>query len=93
MKNEHAVIVGAGLVGCVLSAYLSKRGYRVDVFDRNPDPREAQNKVGRAINLTICDRGFKALDRVGAGEEDFRTSIWKNASLAGWQANLSALRK
>jgi len=75
MKNENAIIVGGGLVGCLLAVYLSKRGYRVDVFDRNPDPRGAQANPGRAINLTICDRGFKALDKVGAGDLVRRISV------------------
>jgi kynurenine 3-monooxygenase len=75
MKKENAIIVGGGLVGCLLAAYLSKRGYRVDVFDRNPDPRGAEAKPGRAINLTICDRGFKALDAVHAGDIVRRISV------------------
>lgn len=72
---ERIIIAGAGLVGSLLSVYLSKKGYRVDVYDRNPDPREPteENRAGKAFNLTLCDRGFKALDEVGIG--DFIRSI------------------
>ena len=67
---ERIIISGAGLVGSLLSVYLSRKGYRVDVYDRNPDPREAsnENRTGKAFNLTLCDRGFKALDEVGVGD-------------------------
>src|ERR1044072_2541377 len=75
MKKENAIIVGGGLVGCLLAVYLSKRGYRVYIFHRNPYPRGAQAKPGRAINLTICDRGFKALDAVNAGDIVRRISV------------------
>ncbi|MEA2176547.1 MAG: kynurenine 3-monooxygenase [Blastocatellia bacterium] len=65
---ERIVIVGAGLVGSLLSVYLARKGYKVDIYDRNPDMRQAYNGSGRAINLTLCDRGLKALDEVGIGE-------------------------
>lgn len=68
MKTERIVIVGAGLVGALLSIYLSKRGYTVDIFDTHPDIRQMPIRAGKAINLTLCERGFRALDRVGAGD-------------------------
>jgi kynurenine 3-monooxygenase len=40
----------------------------VEVFDRNPDLRDSAQLSGKAINLTLCDRGFKALDEVGVGD-------------------------
>ena len=66
---ERIIIAGAGLVGSLLAVSLSKKGYRVDVYDRNPDPRDANSdaRAGKAFNLTLCDRGFKALDEVGVG--------------------------
>jgi kynurenine 3-monooxygenase len=66
---ERIIVAGAGLVGSLLAVYLSRKGYRVDVYDRNPDPRAASSdaRAGKAFNLTLCDRGFKALDEVGVG--------------------------
>ena len=66
---QRIIVAGAGLVGSLLAVYLSKKGYRVDVYDRNPDPRDASSdaRAGKAFNLTLCDRGFKALDEVGVG--------------------------
>lgn len=74
---ERIVIAGAGLVGSLLSVYLSRKGYFVDVFDRNPDPREAreENRAGKAFNLTLCDRGFTALDEVGVGDHIRNLSV------------------
>jgi kynurenine 3-monooxygenase len=65
---ERMVVVGGGLVGTLLSVVLAKRGYAVDVYDLRPDPRRAHLVSTRSINLTLCDRGFKALDWAGVGE-------------------------
>ncbi|HYP25620.1 MAG TPA: NAD(P)/FAD-dependent oxidoreductase [Blastocatellia bacterium] len=65
---DRIIIIGAGLVGSLLSVFLAKRGHKVDVYERNPDPRETSAGHGRSINLTLCDRGFKALDFVGVGD-------------------------
>lgn len=66
---ESIIVVGAGLVGSLLSIYLAKAGYKVDVYERNPDVRNVSLDRGRSINITLCERGFRALDRVGAGDE------------------------
>jgi len=71
MKHEtnHIAIVGAGLVGSLLSVYLAKRGYRVSVFERREDLREKIPEGGRSINLALSTRGIRALEEVGlAGE-------------------------
>ena len=67
---ERIIVAGAGLVGSLLAVFLSRRGYRVDVYDRNPDPREASSdpRAGKAFNLTLCDRGLRALDEAGIGD-------------------------
>jgi len=63
MKN--AAIIGAGLVGSLLSVYLSRRGYTVDVYERRTDMRKQGFIGGRSINLALSDRGWKALKGVG----------------------------
>lgn len=62
---KKASIVGAGLVGSLLSVYLSKRGYTVDVFERRNDMRQKGFIGGRSINLALSDRGWRALKGVG----------------------------
>lgn len=61
-------IVGAGLVGSLLSIYLRKRGYQVTVFERRPDMRKKGAEAGRSINLALSNRGILALEDVGLAE-------------------------
>ncbi len=64
-ESRRLVIVGGGLVGSLLAIYLSRRGYGVDVFDRQPDPRSGRPGQRPSINLTLCERGLRALAAVG----------------------------
>jgi kynurenine 3-monooxygenase len=73
MKN--ITVVGGGLVGSLLTVLLSKRGYRVNVFERRPDIREAEISAGKSINLALSDRGWKALDLAGVGDEVRKIAI------------------
>ncbi len=68
-KKQHISILGAGLVGSLLSIFLAKRGYQVTIFERRPDMRKAGAIGGRSINLALSHRGLKALDRVGLKEK------------------------
>ena len=40
MQKKETIIIGAGLVGSLLSIYLSKRGYKVKVYERWGDMRK-----------------------------------------------------
>ncbi len=64
-KPSKVTIVGAGLVGSLLSIYLKKRGYEVSVFDRRFDMRSAMLGGGRSINMALSNRGLRALQEVG----------------------------
>lgn len=63
--SKKVTIIGAGLVGSLLSIYLSRRGYRVSIYERRPDMRKASISAGRSINLALSDRGIRALEEVG----------------------------
>ncbi|WP_400192612.1 FAD-dependent oxidoreductase [Hymenobacter sp. B81] len=65
---EPMTVMGAGLVGSLLSLYLARRGYPVNVYERRADPRRAGADVGRSINLALSDRGWRALEGVGVAE-------------------------
>ncbi len=67
--KKNTVIIGAGLVGSLLSIYLSKRGYKVKVYERRGDMRKEDMVAGRSINLALSDRGIKALEEVGLMDE------------------------
>ncbi len=68
MKKD-ITIIGAGLVGSLLSIYLSKRGYQVKLFERRDDMRKTKVEAGRSINLALSDRGLLALEKVGLADE------------------------
>ncbi|WP_240506432.1 FAD-dependent oxidoreductase [Thermoactinospora rubra] len=59
------LIVGAGPAGSLLACHLARRGHRVEVFERRPDPRLAGDDEGRSINLGLSARGVRALTDVG----------------------------
>lgn len=63
--RKHIGIVGAGLVGTLLSIYLAKRGYRVSLLERRGDVRLQSSDEGRSINLALSTRGIRALSEVG----------------------------
>ena len=58
-------LVGAGLVGSLLSIFLAKKGHQVEVFERRPDYRKMGALGGRSINLALSDRGWRALKEAG----------------------------
>ena len=74
MKKD-VTLVGAGLVGSLLSIYLAKRGYSVNVFERRPDMRKATISAGKSINLALSDRGWKGLEGVGIAEDIKKIAI------------------
>ena len=73
--KKNITIIGAGLVGSLLSIYLSKRGYKVKIYERRGDMRRATVEAGRSINLALSDRGLLALEKVGLVEEVRKISI------------------
>jgi kynurenine 3-monooxygenase len=73
--KKNIVIIGAGLVGSLLSVYLRKRGHTVRLFERRNDMRKAQTEAGRSINLALSDRGLLALEKVGLVEEIKKIAI------------------
>src|SRR5881296_33136 len=69
------VLVGSGLAGGLLAAYLGRRGYDVDLYERRADPREGNIVGGRSINLAISTRGIHALEKIGIADEALRHAI------------------
>lgn len=75
MQKKEVLIVGAGLVGSLLSVYLAKRGHKVKLYERRPDMRKEKVAAGRSINLALSDRGLKALEKVGLADAVREISI------------------
>src|SRR5919201_1120180 len=72
---EKFVLIGSGLAGGLLGAYLGRRGYEVELFERRGDPREGNIVGGRSINLALSTRGIYALEQIGIADEVLRHAI------------------
>jgi kynurenine 3-monooxygenase len=70
--EKHIAIAGAGPVGCLLSIYLARRGYRVTVLEKRSDIRTTSDDERRSINLALSNRGIRALRESGL------ESFWAN---------------
>lgn len=73
--KKNITIIGAGLVGSLLSIYLSKRGHKVKIYERRGDMRKEKMSAGRSINLAMSDRGLLALEKVGLADAIKEISI------------------
>jgi kynurenine 3-monooxygenase len=69
------VLIGSGLAGGLLAAYLGRRGHEVDLYERRADPREGNIVGGRSINLAISTRGIHALKQIGIADEALQNAI------------------
>ncbi|HST31189.1 MAG TPA: NAD(P)/FAD-dependent oxidoreductase [Chthoniobacterales bacterium] len=73
--NTKFVLIGSGLAGGLLAAYLGRRGYEVDLYERRSDPREGNMVGGRSINLALSTRGIHALQQIGLADEVLKQAI------------------
>jgi len=69
------ILIGSGLAGGLLAAYLGRRGYDVGLYERRADPREGNIVGGRSINLAISTRGIHALEQIGIADEALQHAI------------------
>jgi kynurenine 3-monooxygenase len=74
-RTQSVTMAGAGLVGSLMSLFLARRGFQVEVLERRPDMRSETVEAGRSINLAISARGLYGLRRVGLEEEARRHAI------------------
>lgn len=61
MFSTQVAIVGAGLVGTLLAILLAQRGCRVTLYEKRADPQQLAQARGRSVNLTLTERGGRAL--------------------------------
>src|SRR4051812_44470642 len=73
--NQKIIIVGAGLSGSLLSIFLARRGFNVDVYERRPDMRKVSMSAGKSINLALSTRGIHALEQVGLAEKVLTNAV------------------
>ncbi len=73
--NPKFAVVGAGLGGALMTAYLGRAGYEVDVYEKRPDPRLGKSERGRSINLAMSVRGIHALEEIGIADEVLKKAV------------------
>ena len=73
--SQKVTVLGAGLVGSLLSIILRKKGYQVDLYERRQDMRSATISAGKSINLATSARGWKALELAGLKDEIMELAI------------------
>ncbi len=66
---KKIVVVGAGLVGSLLSIALKKRGHEVIVFERRSDLRNESGTAGKSINLILTAKGIRTVVSLGLWEK------------------------
>ena len=68
-EKDPLTLVGAGLVGSLLAAFLARRGFHSRLYERRPDmrkePPDSAATAGRSINLAVSARGLYALRQLG----------------------------
>jgi kynurenine 3-monooxygenase len=75
MSQKNITIIGSGLVGSLLSIYLSRKGHKVNLYERRADMRKQSMSAGRSINLALSDRGWRGLEGVGIADEIRKIAI------------------
>src|SRR5256884_6722818 len=75
MPATKFVLIGSGLAGGLLAAYLGRRGYEIDLYESRADPREGNLVGGRSINLALSTRGIHALEQIGIADEVLKHAI------------------
>jgi kynurenine 3-monooxygenase len=68
-KDNSVHILGAGLVGTLLSVLLARKGFQVNLFEKRTDIRKTETSSGRSINLALSHRGIKALKKAEIFDE------------------------
>jgi kynurenine 3-monooxygenase len=68
-------LIGSGLAGGMMAAFLGRRGHEVDLYERRGDPHAGNLVGGRSINLALSTRGIHALEQLGIADEVMRHAI------------------
>ena len=68
-------LIGSGLAGGMMAAFLGRRGHEVELYERRADPHAGNLVGGRSINLALSTRGIHALEQLGIADEVMRHAI------------------
>src|SRR5438874_12523224 len=65
------VLIGSGLAGGLLAAYLGRRGYEVELYERRADPRDGNLVGGRSMPLALSTRRIHGFEQLGIAGQGF----------------------
>jgi kynurenine 3-monooxygenase len=68
-------LIGSGLAGGMMAAFLGRRGHGVNLYERRGDPHAGNLVGGRSINLALSTRGIHALQQLGIADEVLQHAI------------------
>lgn len=90
---QHITLIGGGLVGALLAQQLAGRGFRVDVYEKRPDPRVAGFVGGRSINLALAERGLHALRQAGLADDVLQRAVMMRGRMVHTRDGRSGLQR
>ncbi|MEX1827601.1 FAD-dependent oxidoreductase [Luteibacter sp. CQ10] len=93
MPRNDIAVVGAGLVGALVATLLTQRGFRVTVYEKRPDPRQAGFQGGRSINLALAERGLHALRATGLADQVLAQAVMMRGRMVHDPAGHSGLQR
>ncbi|KXZ44087.1 hypothetical protein GPECTOR_74g701 [Gonium pectorale] len=74
--GKKAVVIGAGPAGSTAAMFLARQGFRVEVYERRPEPKNDPVDTGRAYIIILIPRGQAALKELGIklpDDEQYKT--------------------
>jgi glycine oxidase len=83
-KPDHIAIIGAGIVGCSIAWALSKRGFRISLFDEHSEPLKGISSAGFGSLTPFSDPYYRGEARNFAAKS---VEIYRN----DWLADLSSI--
>src|SRR5215469_2131968 len=90
---QQITLIGGGLVGALLAQQLAGRGFKVDVFEKRPDPRIAGFVGGRSINLALAERGLQALREAGLADDVLQRAVMMRGRMVHTRDGRSGLQR
>lgn len=90
---QQITLIGGGLVGALLAQQLAGRGFKVDVFEKRPDPRVAGFVGGRSINLALAERGLQALREAGLADDVLQRAVMMRGRMVHTRDGRSGLQR
>lgn len=93
MPRNDIAVVGAGLVGALVATLLTQRGFRVTVYEKRSDPRQAGFQGGRSINLALAERGLHALRATGLADKVLAQAVMMRGRMVHDPAGHSGLQR